>query len=81
MREKANSLGDVEIPRSRRFHSQIMQEKISIPTVHLQGLTDDYYDQGLALVELCDQNLVQTMQYPGGHGIPRDKDILVFRLY
>jgi hypothetical protein len=76
IREKADSLDDMDIPQFRRFHPRVGVEKISMPTVHLYGVEDEYCKQSLALVELCEKSTTQVIEHPGGHEIPRDGETI-----
>ena len=59
----------------RRFVPDVDKERIQIPTAHVYGAQDVDLKKSLALVEMCDKDLMETYMHEGGHDIPRAEDV------
>lgn len=59
----------------RRWHPESDRERIDVPTVHVYGGRDPYMPQGQLLKQLCDKGPTYEYKHPGGHEVPRSRQI------
>jgi len=50
-------------------------DRIQIPTVHVNGSRDGWKTQNLQLVDLCEPDLRDTLEYADGHEIPLQQEL------
>ncbi|KAI8713674.1 FSH1 domain-containing protein [Fusarium sp. LHS14.1] len=62
------------LPRWRPTH---IQEKITVPSIHVRGVKDHYHFVDDSLSELFDQDTARKMTHRGGHHFPRFNEELV----
>ena len=55
-------------------YSNLEKAMITIPTTHILGMADDYYQQGCQLRDLCSASGRQCMEHRQGHEIPKDRN-------
>lgn len=55
---------------------QVDKERIYIPTVHIHGAQDGWLQEAYGLLAMCDKKTAVVWQHSGGHGIPRNKEIV-----
>ena len=55
----------------RPFHPLLLEERVGIPTVHIQGAMDKVRPQGEVLVGLCEEEGRRRVVHSGGHHMPK----------
>lgn len=55
----------------RRFHPEVDQIRIELPTAHIVGKTDQVSDSSHQLVQLCDEKYAGVYEHDGGHEVWR----------
>ncbi|KAF3069306.1 hypothetical protein CFAM422_007028 [Trichoderma lentiforme] len=52
----------------------LVDEKVSIPTVHVTGKRDADFMKGMSEISrrLCDERMMKILEHPGGHQPPQD---------
>lgn len=59
----------------RRFHADVDNVRIQIPTAHILGKKDPYYQQGRELKRLCETRWSTTYEHSDGHIVPRNTEV------
>lgn len=49
-----------------------IDQLIDIPTAHIVGSKDQYYESSLRLIGICDRRYRVVFDHGGGHDVPRD---------
>ncbi|KAM0347522.1 hypothetical protein ACHAPZ_011287 [Fusarium culmorum] len=49
---------------------------VDIPTLHVLGRKDPFFDFGKAVIELCDSKKREVILHDGGHDVPRSQDCI-----
>jgi hypothetical protein len=62
-------------PVIKRFHPAVDKHRIAIPTAHIYGRQDPYYNQSLDLIKLCENKWVSTYEHLEGHNVPRASSV------
>ena len=67
-----DTFGDkTELDNFRILLYDTTKERLQIPTVHVYGLSDPSREQSLAVRDLYNEKLLQSVQHHGGHEIPK----------
>lgn len=56
---------------TRKFHPEVDEVRIQIPTAHVLARKDPLYASGLKLVDMCDRRYASVYEHNGGHEVPR----------
>ena len=51
----------------RRFHPEVDQIRIELPTAHIVGENDEVSDSSHQLIQLCDEKYAGVYEHAGGH--------------
>lgn len=70
---EANSQGDCFIDRVRIMSSDAMSAAITIPTLHVIGLRDDFREFSRDLIRQCTLGNARVVELPIGHEVPRGR--------
>lgn len=62
-------------PVIQRFHPAVDKQRIAIPTAHIYGRRDPYYNQSLDLIKLCESKWVSRFEHSEGHNVPRASSV------
>ncbi|KAL8810421.1 MAG: hypothetical protein Q9200_002589 [Gallowayella weberi] len=55
---------------SRRLFPEIDRVRISIPTAHILGTQDAFFESGTRMTEMCEAKVMRVYKHTGGHEIP-----------
>ena len=76
MRQTTHGPYDQEQHPIRRFHPDIDQVRIELPTAHIVGKHDQVSDSSNQLVQLCDEKYAGIHEHAGGHEVSSTADDL-----